>query len=259
MIEANFKYYATSGKDTDVFKLGASGRSGVYLGQPCDTILPARPSQRQNLRAVSEEEFYESISELGYGYTGQFKALKGLKRKLGAAIGYIAAEPANLITHPAALDAAFSGRGNDAEDMEVIGPLYNLVLVRLVGNLLIKFEDLLQYTRDKTLAGLTNSNLPYPVLVEELGRQRATKYNPFFQVFIDYRMNQREKIQWAEGMKLQGMGFALNVPYDVYLDIIDADDGSCVHHLFLRKETFGEDEADKLAADYLRLMQVDAV
>lgn len=62
---------------------------------------------------------------------------------------------------------AESGRGRDAEEMEVIGPLYNLVLVRLVADLSTRFEDLLVAARDKTYAGLENSNFPFPKLVEE--------------------------------------------------------------------------------------------
>lgn len=62
---------------------------------------------------------------------------------------------------------AENGRGYDAEEMDVIGPLYNLVLVRLLSKSSTKFENLLKFTRDKTYAALENSKLPYPVLVEE--------------------------------------------------------------------------------------------
>lgn len=51
--------------------------------------------------------------------------------------------------------------------MEVIGPLYNLVLVRLVANLSTKFGHLVEAARDKTYAGLANSNLPLSKLAEE--------------------------------------------------------------------------------------------
>ncbi len=62
---------------------------------------------------------------------------------------------------------AESGRGYDHEEMDVLGPLYNLVLVRLLCQTTTRFEDLLQAAREKTYGGLANSKLPYPMLVKE--------------------------------------------------------------------------------------------
>ena len=46
---------------------------------------------------------------------------------------------------------------------------------------------------------------------------------------------------------------------DDSLDMVDDSDGSCTHHLSLRKGVFGEAEAEKLAENHVKLMQVDAV
>ncbi|KAI1372084.1 hypothetical protein F4677DRAFT_433407 [Hypoxylon crocopeplum] len=153
---------------------------------------------------------------------------------------------------------AESGRGYDAEEMDVLGPLYNLVLVRLLSHRSTKFEDLLGITRDKTYAALANSKLPYPVLVKELDLQSTAKYFPFFQVFADYRTGQRKNVPFGEDNELRLMGFDLNVPYDVYLDTIDEPDGECVHDLFLRNDLFGKPEAERLARSYGRLIQAFA-
>ncbi|KAI1661695.1 hypothetical protein F4813DRAFT_169421 [Daldinia decipiens] len=153
---------------------------------------------------------------------------------------------------------AESGRTHNVEDMDVIGPLYNLVLVRLLSYRSTKFEELLEATRRKTLAGMAHSKLPYPMLVKELGLQRKAKDYPFFQVFADYRMGQRETIPWGENNELRMMGFDLNVPYDVYLDTIDEPDGECAHYFFLRKDLFGEPEAEKIARSYEHLIRVFA-
>lgn len=64
---------------------------------------------------------------------------------------------------------AENGRGRDADEMEVIGPLYNLVLVRIVADTSTRFEDLLEVARDKTYAGLANGNMPFIKVVEEYG------------------------------------------------------------------------------------------
>ncbi|GAP85075.1 putative Acetyl- synthetase-like protein [Rosellinia necatrix] len=149
---------------------------------------------------------------------------------------------------------AESGRGHDATNMDVIGPLYNLVLVRLFIQRSIRFSDLVKHTRDKTYAALEHSKLPYPILVEKLKLQENSKYFPFFQVFVDFRMGQREMIPWGKDNKLLLMGFDLNVPYDVYLDTIDELEGDCAHHFFFRKDLFDQAAADKIAKDYEQLV-----
>ncbi|KAK9426030.1 putative Ketosynthase family 3 (KS3) domain-containing protein [Seiridium unicorne] len=154
---------------------------------------------------------------------------------------------------------AESGRGDDAEEMDVIGPLYNLLLVRLRSDSTTKFESLLEATRAKTLDALANSKLPYTVLVKELGLQRTAQHFPFFQVFADYRMGQSETATLGEDSKLKFMGFDLNVPYDVYLDTIDDPIGDCTHHFFLRRDLFDEPQAEQLSRSYERLVRCFAV
>ncbi|KAI0808888.1 hypothetical protein GGR55DRAFT_689814 [Xylaria sp. FL0064] len=58
-------------------------------------------------RRVGHEEFYRSLSKLGYEYAEQFRALRGLQRKLGFASGSIIVESSAMLIHPAVLDAAF--------------------------------------------------------------------------------------------------------------------------------------------------------
>ncbi|PHH88579.1 hypothetical protein CDD83_7347 [Cordyceps sp. RAO-2017] len=106
-IEAGFKYHAASSKDNGALELKACGRVRIQLGQPCDSSLPPRPPRRPNLVPTCERSFYDLISP-DFQYSGQFKALERLARKLGAATGFIAkVEPTNLVMHPAVVDAAF--------------------------------------------------------------------------------------------------------------------------------------------------------
>lgn len=148
-------------------------------------------------------------------------------------------------TEDVTIAVAESGKGDDSELMEVLGPLYNLILLRLLCKDTTTFQDLLQTVRDKVYAGLSHAALPYPVLVEELSLQQNAKDSPFFQVFIDYRMSQKHNMSFSNDVELEVKGFELNVPYDLYLDIIDLDG---LHHFFLRKDMF--DQHDTLAATY---------
>lgn len=111
IIQAEFKYHAAPAEGTDELRLKASGRVRIQLGDRGEAaLLPPRMARPSNLTPVRKERFYDSIAELGYGYSGPFKALDGIERKLGAATGFIEKlEKSSFVIHPAVLDAAFVG------------------------------------------------------------------------------------------------------------------------------------------------------
>jgi hybrid polyketide synthase/nonribosomal peptide synthetase ACE1 len=107
-IDALFKYYATATKQGDTLDLLASGHVRVTLGDYCSDAHPVRGPREPNLLKVDTDNFYSSLLELEYQYTGPFRALSALERKLGFATGFIDNEqPSKLLVHPAVLDAAF--------------------------------------------------------------------------------------------------------------------------------------------------------
>ena len=111
MTTANFTYHSAAGKDSEAMMLMASGHLRVFNGSPSNAELPSRKPAEPNMVEVSADRFYSFLAEIGYGYTGPFKALSSLERKLGRASGLLAnvrhdgpTEP--LLIHPAMLDAA---------------------------------------------------------------------------------------------------------------------------------------------------------
>ncbi|KAK4235121.1 hypothetical protein C8A03DRAFT_46686 [Achaetomium macrosporum] len=108
-IDGLFRYNAAANNQSDTLELLASGRIRVTVGDAEDVdALPARGRSVPNLLPVDPDEFYSSLLDLEYQYTGPFRALSGLQRKLGFATGLIAnKEPSPLLVHPAVLDAAF--------------------------------------------------------------------------------------------------------------------------------------------------------
>jgi hybrid polyketide synthase/nonribosomal peptide synthetase ACE1 len=106
-LSANFTYNAAE-KENSSLALLASGCVRVYFGEPSTTALPERSPRLPNLFQVQSEEFYESMEKMEYQYSGPFKALIDLERRLGYATGRISIlERTDLIIHPAILDAAF--------------------------------------------------------------------------------------------------------------------------------------------------------
>ncbi|KAK1676294.1 beta-ketoacyl synthase domain-containing protein [Colletotrichum godetiae] len=110
-ITAHFTYEACIGSQKD-FQLVASCDVSVSLGEASRDMLPATARIEPYMVDVDTELAYSSLNDVGYGYTGPFKALSGLKRKLGKASGSLALTTPEsnakvLIIHPAVLDAAF--------------------------------------------------------------------------------------------------------------------------------------------------------
>lgn len=108
-ITACFYYHAGSGQSSDAsLELKASGRVCVALAESSSASFPPREPRQTNLVAVREEKFYESLSELEYSYTGQFRSLNRLERKLGVSRAHIEKiEESPLLLHPGVLDACY--------------------------------------------------------------------------------------------------------------------------------------------------------
>lgn len=108
-IRAHFTYSSISGRDPDAFVLTASADVEILLGEPCKSLLPARQADPPNLVDVTDDRFYGILTDIGYGYTGPFRALSSLRRKLGNAVAQVAIPPSDestLLVHPGTLDGA---------------------------------------------------------------------------------------------------------------------------------------------------------
>ncbi|KAI0019241.1 hypothetical protein F4780DRAFT_747619 [Xylariomycetidae sp. FL0641] len=152
-----------------------------------------------------------------------------------------------------AIGIADAGR-RDEETLDMIGPLVNLLPVRLHAESTTHFYDLLQQTREKTLSALENSALPFQVLLRELSILRSASHPPLFQCFVDYRQGQRIKSRWGDH-ELQFIAFDnMKAGYDVFLDIVDDPVGDSIMVLEARCDLYGKDEVDQLARSYERLL-----
>ncbi len=116
-IEAIFTFYSASAaakNSADLVK-NASGRLRITLGDPSDQILPRpyAPGRHQFLD-VEPERFYNTVSEVGLGYTGPFRKLSDTSRRMHEATGLIQTPDVEdegdahrpLLLHPGTLDCA---------------------------------------------------------------------------------------------------------------------------------------------------------
>lgn len=112
-ISAAFTYHACTSRASDSLTKLASGRLVITVGEPSSDSLPTPSQEPPNMVHVDENQFYTSLDNLGYGYTGDFRTLRSMSRKLnfGSAKVYVPQQESTsdefLLVHPAMLDAAF--------------------------------------------------------------------------------------------------------------------------------------------------------
>ncbi|KAJ5683579.1 hypothetical protein N7462_006744 [Penicillium macrosclerotiorum] len=112
LVRATFNCHSNANKGTTSMSLHASAQVSIIFGNCNHDSLPPRIGSQDPFLQLDEERFYSSVSELGFGYSGPFRALSGLSRKMDEATGMIAVPTEQdtatdpLIIHPATLDGA---------------------------------------------------------------------------------------------------------------------------------------------------------
>jgi hybrid polyketide synthase / nonribosomal peptide synthetase ACE1 len=119
IIIANFRSRSVIGDAVDAV-LNASGRIKVVLQDDStsevEAILPAREDRQPTMVDVNKDDFYSELEKLGYQYSGRFRGLASLERKLGYGRGHlykktdsddIHSSEKQLLIHPGLLDSAF--------------------------------------------------------------------------------------------------------------------------------------------------------
>ncbi|RYO96929.1 hypothetical protein DL766_001217 [Monosporascus sp. MC13-8B] len=111
---ASFIYHASNNADAEHLSTHATGRVIVTTGETSSHWLPSQDKDPPNLVTIPEDRFYNSLETVGYGYSGYFKAMSSIKRKLNFSSSKIRVppqdeEPGKMLLHPALLDTALQG------------------------------------------------------------------------------------------------------------------------------------------------------
>ena len=109
---ANFACFACQNQDSGDLTSMASGQLRLSLGEPSEVALPERPLPDVELSDIDTDLFYTHLTNLGYDYSGVFRAITSLRRTTNTASGEICSVPnldgpSPFIIHPATLDVAF--------------------------------------------------------------------------------------------------------------------------------------------------------
>lgn len=119
LVSARFKYFAGAADGTrgetqsgSTLRMLAEGNVEIVLGEPSLSVLPPRAPRPDSTLSVQTDDFYESLALMGYEYSGPFRTLSGLERRLGVVTGQLSHEAetdhdSKLLVHPGMLDVAF--------------------------------------------------------------------------------------------------------------------------------------------------------
>ncbi|KAK4207461.1 hypothetical protein QBC37DRAFT_455500 [Rhypophila decipiens] len=124
------------------------------------------------------------------------------------------------------------------------------------------FEAILDHVSSKTHMALANSQVPFQLILNELGVQRSANTTPIFQAFADYRLARGDKTRWGAAHQLELVSLQLSqVAYDIAIDILDNNKlnsrlpaNSCKITLILRSDLYSQDDAQRLADSYSQLV-----
>jgi hybrid polyketide synthase / nonribosomal peptide synthetase ACE1 len=111
---ASFTYHACNNVETEQSSTHATGRVIVTTGETSSRWLPSRKSDLPNLVSIPEDRFYSSLEPLGYSFSGYFRTLSSIKRRLNFSSSNVRVppqddEPQQMLLHPALLDSALQG------------------------------------------------------------------------------------------------------------------------------------------------------
>ena len=144
---------------------------------------------------------------------------------------------------------------NDNDVMGTIGLFLNLLTLRFQYQPSQQFPDAIVEARNKAYSALTNSRLPFDILLKELSIPRSSSHSPLFQAFFDYRQGAQEKQAFGNcELEIQEVNPG-RTAYDVTLDVTDSSSGTLVMFR-TQKGLYGAAETDLLMKTYINLLTI---
>ncbi len=110
-IEAEFNCFSSSGEQSESWDLNANGCLRLVFGDSAIEGLPQRDTTPVLLNTLNVTTFYDSLKNIGFEYTGPFRRLDTIERRMNRATCTAIEHPEDKLmtamVHPSLLDAAF--------------------------------------------------------------------------------------------------------------------------------------------------------
>jgi hybrid polyketide synthase/nonribosomal peptide synthetase ACE1 len=146
---------------------------------------------------------------------------------------------------------ADAGR-NDSRTHNTVGYLLNLLPLIFENSPKQKFAEALQEARAKTFSALSNSRVPFTVLLDDLKVPRSTTHNPIYQAFIDYRqINAEAGVLGAKSSGQHSPGRSAN---DMILDLSAVSNDEIRLSFKVQSTLYSKEAANIMLKSYLQLI-----
>ncbi|KAJ4982700.1 beta-ketoacyl synthase domain-containing protein [Stagonosporopsis vannaccii] len=149
---ANFTYHSVQNRDFGPMLLNASCQVRIVLGADMHP-LQEYPRADFGMIDVDHERIYALLASCGYHYSGAFKALHSVKRRIGMAAGMVRVPESTATTsliHPATLDAAIHSIAV-AHSYPGDGRLTSVLLPIDVSKISIDLSQAIRSAKDESL------------------------------------------------------------------------------------------------------------
>ncbi|KAI9054258.1 hypothetical protein LZ554_001426 [Drepanopeziza brunnea f. sp. 'monogermtubi'] len=144
---------------------------------------------------------------------------------------------------------------NDPDHVDTLGFFVNLLPLRFKVEGSRSFAKLTQQARDKTLAALEHSQIPYNVLLDKLEVPRSTTSNPMFQVLMNYKMGSLRSVPFGE-CEAEVVDFQdASNPYDLQFDVELAVDGTTLITVSTQSYLYSEEDLSTVLKSYTHLLK----
>nr|P9WET7.1 RecName: Full=Reducing polyketide synthase Preu2; AltName: Full=biosynthesis protein Preu2 [Preussia isomera]UNY67714.1 polyketide synthase Preu2 [Preussia isomera] len=105
--QADFVFDFCSHQRQDELMTAARGSLTVQFGDDVNRTYPERLSQHSALTELDLDTFYNNLEGRGYNYTGPFRSITSLQRRMNFSTGRMDFTPSDMTFHPALLDGLF--------------------------------------------------------------------------------------------------------------------------------------------------------
>ncbi|MFZ2178670.1 MAG: amino acid adenylation domain-containing protein, partial [Rhodococcus sp. (in: high G+C Gram-positive bacteria)] len=123
-------------------------------------------------------------------------------------------------TDDVAVGTPIAGRGDAALD-DMVGMFVNTLVLRTPVVPSKTFPELLATVRDVDLSAFQHADLPFERLVDAISPERATSHSPLFQVVLEFRNNERPRLE-LPGLTVTGLDLATDISnFDLQLTLTE--------------------------------------
>jgi len=142
----------------------------------------------------------------------------------------------------------------DPQVAKSMGMYLNLLPLRFQLNGSQSFATLLKNTRKTAYSAMSNSKVPFDVVLENVKFERSTTHTPLFQAFINYRQGVDEKRKFGEATASTLNMSNARTGYDISLDIFDNPSGDPRIVVMVQKQLYSSEDASRILDMYLKLL-----